>query len=306
MRQYTPNPITGSARKRGFTLIEMLIVGSLIALFSGIAMFGIQQMYDSNREKAMWAEVSSVGTASAFAHDDLGFYPRLDLLALPKALIVFEQTSQATYIRPSIDCYGMYGTTGPQVSNINSNWKGPYLGMSETRKRAHGGIVKMRLSDPLSPNFQAPDDIGDVSLVDWPADTWGNPYVLYQVTIDPALKSGTNPLGLRLVTNPTELANYFNAVVSYGPNKVPGGNENSTGDIATALFGAALYVKGDIGGTGQAQFTLKSMYATDSALQLSSADFIQRLANSMETPNTTDPAFSGILEDGSDDIIFRF
>ena len=305
MRKYTPNPITGSARERGFTLIEMLIVGSLIALFSGIAMFGIQQMYDSNREKIMRAEASELGTALSFAHDDLGFFPRLDLLSLPKPLLVFEQTGQATYLRPSVDNYGADGITGPQVNNLSENWKGPYLGMAETRKRSHG-IVKMRLSDPLSPNFQAPDGIGDVSLVDWPSDTWGNPYVLYQVTIDPAFKTGTNQLGLRLIANPTESANYFNAVVSYGPNKVPGGNENSTGDIATALFGAALYVKGDIGGSNQAQFTLKSIYASDSALQLASTDFIQRLANSLENPNTTDPAFSGILEDGSDDIIFRF
>lgn len=299
MRQPNSHMIIGSTRRSGFTLIEMLIVGSLIALFSGIAMFGIQQMYDANRTKAMQGEAAHIGTAMSFAHDDLGFFPRLDLLRFAKPLIVFEQTDQTTYVRPGVDSYGVYGATGPHVSILRSNWKGPYLSATK-------GIARMRLSDPQSASFNAPDGIGDVSLVDWPSDTWDNPYVLYQVTIDASMKTSNNPLGLRLIASPTESATYFNAIVSYGPNGVPGGNETSGGTIGEALFSAALYVKGDATGQGVADFTLKSMYASSTQLQLSSPEFIQLLANSLETPSTDDPAFAGILDDESDDIIWRF
>ena len=82
-------PKSPRRRRRGFTLIEILIVGALISLLSGIAIFAVKQMYDSNRRKAMFDETRSIGTALHFAYEDLGFFPRLSVVGKTKSLLTF-------------------------------------------------------------------------------------------------------------------------------------------------------------------------------------------------------------------------
>ena len=40
---------TGCSAPHGFTLLEILIVGALIALFAGLAIFSAQQFYDDGK-----------------------------------------------------------------------------------------------------------------------------------------------------------------------------------------------------------------------------------------------------------------
>src|SRR5688572_29195394 len=70
----------GMQRRRGFTLVEMLVVSALIALFAGLAVFSITTQLEQNRKKAAVAECRQIATAMSFAHQDLSFFPKLCLL----------------------------------------------------------------------------------------------------------------------------------------------------------------------------------------------------------------------------------
>lgn len=308
----------GSSNRQGFTLIEMLIVAALIALFAGLAMIGAQQLYDDGRRKAMFDETKSIGSNLSFAYQDVGFYPRIGLLGLSMDYIRFSNgTAPALtyYCRPGMDTYGFYGS-GRFTTTINplfaiKNWRAPYMSISELRAMHSGGgksgVVKMRLSDreysSFSPGNSTQTANDDLSLVDWPTDTWGNPYMFYQVVSDPAYVSGRNTHGLRLVKSPTEEGSYFTAVVSYGRNKVPGGGEDIYRHPGFPL--QQLYVKGDLVQTnGPADYTLKSYTASDARLKLDlttgAMDTFAESVQGAQAPNI------GIMDTGSDDIYFKF
>src|SRR5689334_7876780 len=108
----TPSvPTAARTRVRGFTLIEMMIVGVMIVVFSGIAMFAVREMYDENVKKAGSAEVHSIATALSHARDDLAFFPRLSVLDMPLDRIYFPSVSAISFangIRPGIDMYGAF------------------------------------------------------------------------------------------------------------------------------------------------------------------------------------------------------
>ena len=62
--------------RRAFTLVEMLIVAALIALFAGLAVFNVTEQYELNKQKAAVAECRQIGTSMNFALQDLGFFPK--------------------------------------------------------------------------------------------------------------------------------------------------------------------------------------------------------------------------------------
>ncbi|HRR32158.1 MAG TPA: prepilin-type N-terminal cleavage/methylation domain-containing protein, partial [Candidatus Sumerlaeia bacterium] len=76
-----------TSHKYGFTLVEIVIVAALVALFSGLATFGIQQMLRNNKLKAVIGEARQVGSSLIFAHQDIGFYPSIGFLNMSKAVI---------------------------------------------------------------------------------------------------------------------------------------------------------------------------------------------------------------------------
>lgn len=311
----------------GFTLVEILIVGAIIAIFAGLAVFSAQTLYQSNTRKAMYSEAKSLGTALAMARDDIGIFPRIHLLGSPTTLITYSNGNQQ-FILPAFDAYGFLGPA-ERVNSIVNNWRPPYTAVSEARKTFSQGqklLVKMRLPEPENVNFPNVPGMGDISLVDWPSDIWGNPYMLYLVSSDPALVSQNNPLGLRLITNPGENPDYMCAVVSYGPNGVPGGNLElesgqlpAVGDAATAmnwrqqvLEPAMFYVRGDLltgdefTPGGQPIFTLKSMHpAVTGQASLRSSQFLNAFPRSISSASDN-RAQIGMRDDGSDDIFWMF
>jgi hypothetical protein len=103
------------------------------------------------------------------------------------------------------DYYGI--GTGSISARLRNEWRGAYFAASQTRKSltaGRGGIIIMRYG--TSAGLQ----------LDWPADPWGNPYVFYSVNAD------INTDALSFIQAPTDSGNYFNGIVSYGPNGVPG------------------------------------------------------------------------------------
>lgn len=330
MNRDASHPLCGRGQASGFTLLEILIVGALIALFAGLAIIATQQFYDDNRRKAMFDETKTIGTALSFAHDDINFFPRLNLLARSNQQVVRSSGGVVQAIRPSFDMYGILGEISPFSAEVSKDWRGPYVGQSEARVRisqGSKGLTKMRLTDISQSAVTAwrqSVGIDDISLVDWPTDTWGNPYVVYLVVSEPNPSNSSNPQGLRLINRPGEPGSYLTAVVSYGRNGVPGGTDptmvqaDSVG-VTTAWINAMrqarlfvilnqIGIEPDSFDDPAAAHALRCYFPVTRQNQTSfNASFTQAFPYSItNTANPGDPLRPGILDSGSDDIVWRF
>ncbi len=274
---------------RAFTLIEMFIVGALIALFAGIAIFNIQGQYLANIRKITVAEVNQIHTALSFVKMDTGIFPKLNFLnkALyhPEVSMLVQNVRQLN-LRNDFDYMGYSIGLGLE-STILSEWGGPYYSVSHTRRgigRAIGGVVSM-----LLPNTGI--------VTDWPADAYGEPYVLYLIRVDP---TGA----LEWVRSATDEATYFAAVVSYGRNRVPGYRPDIPIPPAdfNRLKNERLYIEGGSG---------SDVYGRPRAAQftaLTAAEYNQTRLEALTKIGRTGISEDevGIIDPGSDDIIYEF
>ncbi|MCE5229134.1 prepilin-type N-terminal cleavage/methylation domain-containing protein [bacterium] len=293
--------------RRGFTLLEILIVAMLITLFSGIAMFAVREMYEQNRYKAMPVEASQIGSALSFAFNDIGFYPRLHLLNQSLNTMAITTSANLLLSRPHPDTYGYYNAT-IKANTINTKWAGPYGGKSPVRVSVgQRATVKMHLVDiqtlGYKQQFQQLADI-NIETVDWPADTWGNPWMVYHVSksVD---SSGRVTYKL---AKPDEQPDFLNAVVSYGANHVPGGNlYTQAGNPAyydEMKTRSALYFEENPQVAG-AEFVLRSYGSSQMNLSTLTSD---ELRDSFYFPGTADAKTGavGMLQEGTDDIVWVF
>ena len=209
---------------RGFTLIEILIVGSLIVLFAGIAVINIQEIYKNNVRKAALGETNQLGVALSMAHQDLGFLPKLGFLILPDKLLINYATAQPPgddKIYDFFDTIGYFNEYGigdksvPPPTTITERWQtGGYFSMSQGRNninQGRGGSVRMRVAPHV-----------DAAVVDWPADPWGNPYVVYLLKVDETAAVASTRVFWRFTDSVSDKSDYKTMAVSYGPNGVPG------------------------------------------------------------------------------------
>lgn len=194
--------ITPIRRRSGFTLIEMLVVAALIAIFAGLAVFNIVEQMNREKEKAAISECRSIATALSFAHDDLGFYPKLSWLRFGQAEFLKFIQDRGGLPGAAVDTFGK-GDAG-MLGRIQKNWGEKYLAGSMPDK-----YVRMTLPEGLD--------------VQWPADPFGMPYVPYLLKIAPPPGAPTAPKTVQWANGSVgDRANYFAGIVSYGRNKVPG------------------------------------------------------------------------------------
>lgn len=231
------------SRRRGFTLVELVIVASLIAIFSGLAVFSIQQQFRNNQVKATIAETRQIATALDLAHLDVSIFPKLCWMDQSESGLRFL----------GVQLYG----TGPnsaqffnnmeigqrstfnQAFSISQNWRGSYFAMSQSRagtSQGRGGLINMILPEYNTPAFSG--TIGETGFR-WPADPYGSPYVVYMLNVDRNTETlffiNDDPIK---GTNPGFQGDYINAVVSYGPNQVPGGGANFRTGLISPASGA--------------------------------------------------------------------
>jgi prepilin-type N-terminal cleavage/methylation domain-containing protein len=258
--------ITNGRATGGFTLVEIIIVAALISLFSGLAMFGVQQMLKNSKLKAVIGETRQVGSALTFAHQDIGFYPAIGFLSYNKDFI------SNNYGWGLIDSMGLT-ITGLRVQHTYDKWSGPYFAASPTRNQLSykfRGVVTMLLTNGYN--------------IDWPADQWGNPYVLYLFKYIPATASW------EFVQTSGEEPNFWAAVVSYGPDGVPG--SPAGGDTVDSLLSTRLFEQPDPR-VGKFNALLPEQYNN-----------ARRERYSFKQINPND-ARIGIVDAGSDDLIYN-
>lgn len=317
-RKNSPRPLTRRAR-RGFTLVELVIVGALIALFSSLAIFGVQQQFRSNLRKAAIGESRQIAQALDFANLDTSIFPKLCFLTESREGLDF-LTSQlglptgnvAVYATADINARNVPGFV--QGDRIRQKWNGPYFALSQSRTgvaQGRGGWVYMILPDlPVTgPNSLT----GPQEGIRWPADPWNNPYVVYMLDVD----NSTNPSVLRFVnerpaneTNPTPKGNFANAVVSYGPNHYPGGDEFAPGDFGVVPGGDAA-----ASAAGAGEFGLRLYKGFPNFKPANRSVVTHTLLTSSEYTSARASIWSrdfnnsgriGITDIGSDDVIFEF
>jgi len=334
----TVSPILRLRRQRGFTLVEMLVVGALIAVFSALAVFGVQQQFNSNIRKATIGETRQLAQALDFANLDTNLFPRLcfmteGVVGLDFLSLQSSNNNSVLQTYRFLDIYGRASTdlaSSLQVGARNrSNWDGPYFNMSQARdgvSQGRGGSVQMVLPEfaGLSSDPESPANRG----FRWPADPYTNPYMIYMLDLD--LTQGPSVPRLRFVSernaqDSSLKGNYTNAVVSYGRNQYPGG-----GDEVRPAAGANL---GDLNTVGTGQWRFRLYYGNPASRQLRlaplggiagvddpalladrasiwSAQFAgqsgERLTNTADYPSDGSGRLIGIADPGTDDVVFEF
>lgn len=205
MTKTMKNKLTPTRRRSGFTLIEMLVVAALIAIFAGLAVFNIVEQLNREKEKAALAEARSIATAMSFAYDDMGFFPKLCFLrfGVDELLRVISNAPPDGKNLPS-DAIDYFSFGSPTMANmIKSNWGEKYMAGSMPDK-----YVNMQLGTSTG-----------VKEFQWPADPFRMPYVAYLTKVE---TDATGNSEINWLESFGEKANYFAGIVSYGRNKVPG------------------------------------------------------------------------------------
>ena len=229
--------------RKGFTLIEILVVAALISLFAAIAMFNIQRQFMNNLKKTVMGEVRNMGMAYEWALKDVGFFPKPCFLDKHVAEIL-PYLDPATYQGYGFDYIG-HPLLSTILYRVKKKWNGPYFASSQSRNniaQGRGGncrvLIRMGAGAELVGPFLSPcDPYANPFRV-----PQGSPYVLYllKVVVDENGNPQPDPnhdpeqgepqrFQYEFITDPLEEP-AIAAVVSYGRNGVPGGPESLPGN----------------------------------------------------------------------------
>ena len=321
---FTPPTRRHRARARAFTLLEILIVGALISLFAGLAVIGIQEQFENNLRKATIAETRTIATALDMAYADVGFFPKICFLDDSKEILRFDSDTKLGDPTQVFNFMHNLGVSTTSLTlRITTNWRGPYISPASYRTstaQGRGGARPMQFNEP---GFS-----GVNSQYDWPLDPYNNPYLLYILDIEPdagssllfasapgTIRNQEQGVGSPVNSDPNYTGTFVNAVVSYGPNNVPGGGPNfiPNGDPATSTgdWRHRLYrgIPGNSGATPY-EYLAPLGFANPEKANIWSSDFgtfadYPLLGDGSATPiGITDVAPDG--SGGSDDIVYAF
>jgi hypothetical protein len=180
--------------------------------------------------------------------------------------------------------------------------------MSQTRaglSQGRGGIVNVILGESDSASVNAVP-------MRWPADPYGNPWVIYMLDLDVPTQQLSFVVD-RAPNDGTVKGNFVNAVVSYGENLVPGGN-----DPALPPNGPANV--NDVNAEGSFPWSLRlftgSFKAGATVKLLNGPDFLSGAPLARERAAIWSQEFYGgtgisntyigIADEESDDVVFEF
>jgi prepilin-type N-terminal cleavage/methylation domain-containing protein len=123
--------------KRGFTLIEILIVASLIAILSSMVGVSWRRIYQENVEKFIYVEMRQMATAVSTARTDTGYFFDLKYLAYDRFYWMEKDTGgNYLYPLPMLDMAGKVIWNGTTITedqareHLENIWTGPYFSLA--------------------------------------------------------------------------------------------------------------------------------------------------------------------------------
>jgi prepilin-type N-terminal cleavage/methylation domain-containing protein len=296
-----------AAGRRGFSLIEVIIVAAILSILSAIAFINSQRVMDDARRKSVIAETGEIAKAMTFARQDTGFFPKLNYLLEPLVTpvggsgegIVQYPPATPPLLYPDFDYVGR--TITPVYGRrIHDSWVGRYFALSATGRsgqRAPSSFTWMTLP-------QRKD-----ALREWPVDQWGFPYVVYLLESTPADDKVDGPV--RFLTVPTAAPSYAAAVVSYGEDNLPGSlaNKNALKTDPEYLRKVAQRLFREI---SPLKYSICDSVA--GSLDFDGAPGRQRVEGYSEVRFQNAPGYTwagtknliGVIDPGSDDVIYEF
>jgi type II secretory pathway pseudopilin PulG len=281
----------------GFTLIEILVICAILAILTSLLTINVRETMQQTERKASFADARSVANALTTAYFDIGFFPRVGYLnfAVPELKVI---AGSAAVLPKSFDAMGFPDDRlAGKIGAVYANWGkgGSYLTISAERSNLVAGgsggyLCKMNVPDLTTVGY---------SPLTWPADPWGNPYVVYLVKV----LDGTTPVGpggavttasgmqCSWIASPSEEPTYKALVVSYGPNGFPGGP-------ADGKLPAGKTVDGLLNTYGLFRTTgTPNRFTALRSSELSAAQI-----KALSTELGYSEGLPGIMDDGSDDI----
>jgi hypothetical protein len=186
----------------------------------------------------------------------------------------------------------------PLAPQVLENWIGPFLPSSKGRSGVSSAGVGYTTTMQMPTNTAV--------VLDWPADPWGNPYVVYLLKI-----TKTNGVAMpSWIFTPYEKADYIGVVVSYGPNRIPGGGSDPasvTPEIRQDVIDNHLMLYEPLPAGSAAQFralTVAEHTAQRWAPLHNAAGWTREGFTSTIHYLSAYPDVPGIMDPGSDDIFY--
>ena len=150
--------------KHGFTLMEILVVVSIIAIMATLATVSWQTITNRGKQDGAYAEMKQFSTAETWAHNDTGIFWSFRDLVSP--------TLPERFAYDTVSPWG--GPLGPRLADLGmvletAQWHGPYISLQNMEKKL--------------------DEQGN------PVDPWGHPYQLI-LLMDTSSTFMMNPTGI--------------------------------------------------------------------------------------------------------------
>ena len=261
-----------SSNKRGFSLIEIMIVSALLAIFAGIAMINISRLYQANKTRASRGDLKMFAEAVEFFVNDIDFYPKLNYLMNAEPIVLEPTYTQAQQDEALRNIHYMGFDVSHLKRRLDREWRGKYVGISP------GRTCRMNIASAAYPPM----------WVDYPKDFWGNPYVIYLLKTNYRV-----PQGVSFLEDASDEPNYDVLMVGYGQDKFPGSFTNPTAPHQSVEVARKedqrLFVK--LGGN---QFQMLN-FGEYGPVQLSG----------YSEQKYGDASLTGVIDEGSDDIMIR-
>ncbi|MEM9446551.1 MAG: prepilin-type N-terminal cleavage/methylation domain-containing protein [Verrucomicrobiota bacterium] len=124
--------------RRGLTLVELLVVLSIIAVLSTVALRSMVGVLDQTNYEANLTQLQEVEIAVLGDEDVAGFLG--DIGRLPQIVGSIPETQLSELWDPGLSSYSINTPSGDSEVRLGTGWRGPYLNLGLTRSDLTDGF----------------------------------------------------------------------------------------------------------------------------------------------------------------------